>query len=225
MSNETLISMSQLCKSYRTDEVLTHALHAIDLDIYGSESVAITGASGGGKSTLLAVMGLLEPFNSGSYLLNGIDVRRLSFDEACRVRNQYIGFVFQSFNLISSMSVLDNVMLPLRYGSKKRLPEQLEWARFLLEQVGMSHRLNHRPTQLSGGQQQRVAIARALVMEPLLILADEPTGNLDTKTAAEIIDLLFKMQSFGATLVYVTHDNNLAKQAQRIVKINDGEIE
>ncbi|MEH8022467.1 MULTISPECIES: ABC transporter ATP-binding protein [Rheinheimera] len=215
--------MSQLCKTYRAGEIQTSALKSVDLEIHSNESLAITGASGGGKSTLLAVMGLLESFDSGRYLLNGIDVKQLSFDEACRIRNRYIGFVFQSFQLIESMSVQDNVMLPLRYGSKKPVAEQVDWVHFLLEQVGMSHRLTHRPSQLSGGQQQRVAIARALVMQPLLILADEPTGNLDSKTAVEIIDLLFKLQSFGATLVYVTHDSALAEQAQRIVQINDGE--
>lgn len=224
MSAPALISMHQLGKTYRTDEVMTLALKDVDLDIHSNESVAISGASGGGKSTLLAVMGLLSPFDAGRYLLNGIDVTQLSFDEACRIRNQYIGFVFQSFQLIESMTVLDNVLLPLRYGSNKPKTEQLEWAKYLCEQVGMAHRLQHKPTQLSGGQQQRVAIARALVMQPLLILADEPTGNLDSKTATEIIDLLFNMQSFGATLVYVTHDARLAERAMRTIHISDGQI-
>lgn len=224
MSDSLLISMRQLGKAYRAEDVMTLALNAVDLEINRNESIAITGASGGGKSTLLAVMGLLSPFDSGDYLLNGIDVRQLSFDEGCRIRNQYIGFVFQSFQLIESMSVLENVLLPLRYGSKKSKAAQLEWVQFLCEQVGVVHRLNHRPGQLSGGQQQRVAIARALVMQPLLILADEPTGNLDSKTATEIIDLLFRIQSFGATLVYVTHDAALAGQAQRIIQISDGKI-
>ncbi len=219
-----LISCRGLCYSYRTEEVVTHALREVDLEVQEGEMVAITGPSGCGKSTLLALLGLLETPAAGRYCLLGRDVRGLGAATRAAVRNRLLGMVFQSFWLLADRSVLDNVALPLRYrpgiGSRARRAQAMA----ALERVGLAHRARHRPSRLSGGEQQRVAIARALVGGPRLILADEPTGNLDSGNAAAVFDLLAGLNRDGATLVYVTHDEALARRAPRRVRLLDGRV-
>jgi len=217
------LQMTDVTKSYRTDLVETRALNKITLTVEEGEFVAVSGPSGSGKTTFLNVTGLLDSFESGTYLLDGRDVSRLSDREQSRIRNEKIGFVFQSFNLIPDLDVFDNVDVPLRYrglssGERKR---RIETA---IERVGLAARLRHLPSQLSGGQQQRVAIARALAGEPRLILADEPTGNLDSSTAAEIMNLLHDVNDAGTTIVMVTHDPSCAAHAARQIHILDGRL-
>ena len=215
--------MSGIKKVYRTDLVETHALSELTLDVPAGQFVAIMGPSGSGKTTFLNVAGLLDTFNEGSYRLDGHDVSRLSDSEMSRIRNRKIGFVFQSFNLIPDLDVFDNVDVPLRYrglaGGERR--QRIEHA---LEQVGLSSRRRHLPSQLSGGQQQRVAIARVLGGDPSLILADEPTGNLDSMMSREIMDLLEKINDEGATIVMVTHSAECAARAQRQIHLLDGKV-
>ena len=218
-----IISLQDITKDYRTDEVITKVLQGISLTIHEGEFTAITGPSGSGKSTLLHIIGLLDTATSGKYLLQDKNVTKLSEDQQAYVRNQEIGFVFQSFNLLQRASVLENVTLPAVYaGVKKELRET--YGRELLKKVGLGDQLYKKPNQLSGGQQQRVAIARALVNNPSIILADEPTGNLDTKSGKGVIDTLKDLNKQGKTVIVITHDLQIANQARRIIAIQDGKI-
>ena len=219
-----VIELTGITKHFSTEEVDTYALRGIDLEVRRGEFVAVTGPSGCGKSTLMAVLGLLTAFQQGRYRLAGRDVGTLNGDARATVRNQHIGFVFQSFNLIGDLTVLENVALPLKFRGGVSRSQREERARGALERVGLTQRLKHYPHQLSGGQQQRVAIARALVGEPDLILADEPTGNLDSENAATVMRLFEELHAAGATLLMVSHDADLAARAQRIVHMLDGHI-
>ncbi len=218
-----MLTMQGIHKIYRTEQIETHALSDFDLEVEAGQFLAVMGPSGSGKSTFLNVAGLLDGFDRGSYHLDGADVSRLSDREMSRIRNEKIGFIFQGFNLIPDLDVFDNVDVPLRYrGMKARARrEAIEEA---LQIVGLKSRRKHYPSQLSGGQQQRVAIARALVGSPQLIFADEPTGNLDSAMAAEILDLLEKINALGATVVMVTHDAELARRASRQIYLLDGRL-
>ena len=223
MTNETLIHLEGLTKVFYTDEVETHALSGIHLDIQKGEYVAISGPSGCGKSTLLSILGLLDSPTGGTYLLNTRQVQNLDLSERARIRNREIGFIFQSFNLIGDLTVFENVELPLTYrgmpaAERKRRVESA------LERVGMGHRARHLPGQLSGGQQQRVAVARALVGQPNVLLADEPTGNLDSRNGEAVMDLLQELHRGGATICMVTHDARFARYADRTVQLFDGRV-
>jgi len=216
-----MLEMRQVSKIYRTAMVETHALRSLDLHVRDGEFVAVTGPSGSGKTTFLNIAGLLETFTEGDYLLDGENVRGMSDDARSRLRNQKIGFIFQGFNLIPDLNLFDNVDVPLRY---RGLPAADRKARIekALGQVGLASRMKHYPAELSGGQQQRVAIARALAGEPKLLLADEPTGNLDSQMARGVLELLEQINAAGTTIVMVTHDPELAARAQRNVHIVDG---
>ena len=216
-----MLSMTQITKVYRTELVETHALRALDLHVAEGEFVAVTGPSGSGKTTFLNIAGLLEELSGGEYVLDGQNVRGLSDDARSRLRNQKIGFIFQSFNLIPDLNLFDNVDVPLRYRgmSAAERKERIEKA---LSDVGLGSRMKHYPAELSGGQQQRAAIARALAGSPRLLLADEPTGNLDSQMARGIMELLEEINATGTTIVMVTHDPELAARAQRNVHIVDG---
>ena len=218
-----MLEMRQVTKVYRTDLLETHALREFGMQVEKGEFVAVTGPSGSGKTTFLNVAGLLETFDTGSYVLDGEDVGGLDDDARSGVRNRKIGFIFQSFNLIPDLNVYDNVDVPLRY---RRMPaaERRERITSALDLVGLSSRLKHLPSQLSGGQQQRVAIARALAGDPALILADEPTGNLDSLMARQVLDLLEQINDMGTTVVMVTHDPELARRAHRNVQVIDGQV-
>ncbi|HZY42141.1 MAG TPA: ABC transporter ATP-binding protein [Anaerolineae bacterium] len=217
-----MIEIEQLTKVYQMGETEVRALNGVSLTINDGEWVAITGPSGSGKSTLMAILGCLDSPTSGSYRLDGLDVAQMRDDQLAAVRNQKIGFVFQQFNLLARTSALENVELPLLYSSGNHRREK---ARSALEAVGLHDRLNHRPNELSGGQQQRVAIARALVSEPSILLADEPTGNLDSKTGKEIMALFGDLhRTRGITVIFVTHDPVIAANAQRVIRINDGVV-
>lgn len=220
-----IIEISELRKDYETSDVITHALRGIELTINSGDYVAISGPSGCGKSTLLSILGLLEQPSDGKYLIGGIDVTELEFDQAAELRNRKIGFIFQSFNLIDDLSVLENVALPLRYHPNfKDKDKIISRAEECLSMVDMSHRLGHKPNQLSGGQQQRVAIARALVANPSLLLVDEPTGNLDSKSGDEIMAILRKLSEEGTTICMVTHDYRYANMAKTQLTLSDGKI-
>ena len=219
-----MLKMVQVCKSFRTETVETTALKDLDLEINTDEFVAIVGPSGSGKSTFLNIAGLLEPIDSGSYQLDGIDVSEFNDFQRSRIRNEKIGFIFQSFNLISDLNIYDNIDVPLRYRRMKKT-QRRQRIDHVLETVGLAGRAKHYPGQLSGGQQQRAAIARALAGSPAMLLADEPTGNLDSTMATGVIDLLLDLHSTGSTVVMVTHDGSLAQQAQRRVHLRDGSIE
>ena len=208
---------------FLTDEVETHALSEIQMHIAKGEYVAIAGPSGCGKSTLLSILGLLDSPSSGQYLLNGRPVAELGGAERARVRNREIGFIFQSFNLIGDLSVFENVELPLTYRGMKAA-ERRQRVAAALERVGMAHRAKHLPSQLSGGQQQRVAVARAVAGEPLILLADEPTGNLDSKSGEAVMDLLKELHQAGATICMVTHDPRYARHADRSIHLFDGRV-
>lgn len=221
---DALIKIENLKKIFQTDEVETHALSNINLTINEGEYVSISGPSGCGKSTLLSIIGLLDVASSGSYHLSGSEVVDLSKPERARIRNKEIGFVFQSFNLISDLTVEENVELPLTYRNDLTKTQRKDWVKSALSVVDMSHRALHFPSQLSGGQQQRVAVARAIVGKPSMILADEPTGNLDTHNAEAVMDLLDKLHCEGATICMVTHDPRSRLRAQRNVSILDGVI-
>jgi putative ABC transport system ATP-binding protein len=218
-----MIEMQNIQKIYRTEHVETHALSGFTLSIQPGEFVSLMGPSGSGKTTLLNVTGLLDTFDGGTYMLDGENVSSLSDRQMSRFRNEKIGFIFQSFNLIPDLNVYDNVDVPLRYRGlpSKARRERIEEA---LEIVGLTSRVNHFPSQLSGGQQQRVAVARAVVGTPKLILADEPTGNLDSAMANEIMDLLEKINELGTTVVIVTHDSELAVRAPRQIYLLDGRL-
>jgi putative ABC transport system ATP-binding protein len=220
---ESLIHLDGVTKVFITDEVETHALAGIHLDIQKGEYLSIAGPSGCGKSTLLAILGLLDSPSDGSYILNGKPVQNLKLSERARIRNREIGFIFQAFNLIGDLTVYENVELPLTYRGmpsaerKKRVHEALE-------RVGMSHRVKHYPSQLSGGQQQRVAVARALGGDPSILLADEPTGNLDSANGEAVMDLLRELHRGGATICMVTHDPRYARYADRNIHLFDGRV-
>jgi putative ABC transport system ATP-binding protein len=222
-SAQPLIRLDGITKVFYTDEVETHALAGIHLEIQQGEYVAIAGPSGCGKSTLLAILGLLDTPTDGTYLLNNNHVANLSLSERARVRNREIGFIFQSFNLIGDLTVFENVELPLIYRGMKAA-ERRERANGALERVGMAHRSKHLPSQLSGGQQQRVAVARAVAGQPSILLADEPTGNLDSKNGEAVMDLLRELHRAGATICMVTHDPRYAAHADRSVHLFDGRI-
>jgi putative ABC transport system ATP-binding protein len=221
--NDTVIQLEKLSKVFLTDEVETHALTGIELAIRKGEFLSISGPSGCGKSTLLSILGLLDSPSEGTYTLNGKPVESLSMSERARVRNREIGFIFQAFNLIGDLTVYENVELPLTY---RGIPsaERKTRVQGALEKVEMSHRMKHYPSQLSGGQQQRVAVARALACSPSILLADEPTGNLDSKNGEAVIDLLRGLHAEGATICMVTHDPRYAKHADRTVHLFDGKL-
>ena len=218
-----LIRLDAVTKVFLTDEVETHALSGIHLDIRDGEYISIAGPSGCGKSTLLSILGLLDTPSNGSYALKGGEVANLSFADRARIRNREIGFIFQSFNLIGDLTVFENVELPLTYrgmgaGDRKTLVTQA------LDRVGMAHRAKHLPSQLSGGQQQRVAVARALAGKPAILLADEPTGNLDSSNGEAVMNLLKELHAGGATICMVTHDERFAQHADRTVHLFDGRV-
>ena len=224
MSPNALISLEGIRKSYALGGNVVHALREIDLKIEKGEYTALMGPSGSGKSTLMNIIGCLDSPSQGQYWLNGKEVSRMNDVDLSQVRNQEIGFVFQTFNLLNRLSALDNVALPLVYAGMKS-KERLARAEEVLEQVGLKDRMHHRPNELSGGQRQRVAVARALVNNPSLLLADEPTGNLDTKTSHEIMALFEEIHQQGNTIVLVTHEEDIAAHAKRIVRLRDGLIE
>lgn len=221
---ETLIKVEDLCKIYNPGENEVRALDHVSLEIKKGELVAIIGQSGSGKSTFMNMLGCLDVPTSGRYYLNGIDVSEMSDNELSEVRNREIGFIFQGFNLIANLNAIENVELPLIYrGIDRRTRHQL--AVDSLKLVGLEKRMNHKPSEMSGGQQQRVAIARAIAAQPPVILADEPTGNLDSASSREILEILQKMHKTGRTVILITHDNGIAAQARRVVRIMDGKIE
>lgn len=218
-----MIELTGVSKTYRMGTVDVHALHPLDLTIRAGEFVAIMGPSGSGKSTLMNVLGCLDVPTTGVYRLAGKEVQTLSEEELAVVRNKKIGFVFQNFNLLARQTVLKNVELPMVYGGVPR-GERLERAKELLAKVGLADRITHKPNELSGGQRQRVAIARALTMRPAVLLADEPTGNLDTKSSADIMELFAQINAEGATVILVTHEPYIAEYARRIIRLADGKI-
>jgi putative ABC transport system ATP-binding protein len=221
---ETLLAVQGLRKTYTIGTQTVHALDGVDLTIARNEYVALMGPSGSGKSTLMNMLGCLDTPTSGSYLLNGKDVSRLDEDALADIRNKEIGFVFQTFNLLPRYSALENVALPLIYAGVSR-DEREERARQVLDQVGLADRMHHRPNELSGGQRQRVAVARALVNRPSIILADEPTGNLDSATSMEIMALFRAIHEAGNTIIVVTHEEDIAACAQRVVRLKDGRVD
>ncbi|MGQ0826861.1 MAG: ABC transporter ATP-binding protein [Bacteroidota bacterium] len=221
---QSIIQLSNIAKAYKIGTEVIHALRSVSLDIYKNEFVALMGPSGSGKSTLMNVLGCLDTPSSGEYDLNGIPVAKMLDNELAEVRNKEIGFVFQSFNLLPRSTALDNVMLPLVYAGYSKA-DRLKRGKEVLDQVGLGDRIMHKPNELSGGQRQRVAIARALVNNPAIILADEPTGNLDSKTSVEIMALLEEIHKQGNTIILVTHEEDIAQHAHRIVRLKDGIVE
>ena len=223
-SNNEILVMRQLCKSYMLGSMELKVLRNIDLTVRQGEYIAIMGPSGSGKSTLLNLLGCLDTPTSGIYSLAGDDVSRLNDDDLSRIRGSRIGFIFQSYNLIAQLNIIENIEIPMYY---QGVPEHESVARAadLAQMVGLGDRINHRPFELSGGQQQRVAIARALSNDPVILLADEPTGNLDTKSGAEILAILDDLHKKGKTLIIVTHDDNIAKHAHRTIHLLDGRID
>jgi putative ABC transport system ATP-binding protein len=223
---EALIETQELTKVYGAGEIAVHALDGVDTVVEEGEFVAVMGPSGSGKSTLMNILGCLDRPTGGRYILDGEDVSELSKDRLAGVRNLKIGFVFQSYNLLPRLTAAKNVMMPMLYNGHGHLSdrERYERAVEVLESVGLGDRIHHRPNELSGGQQQRVAIARALVSDPALILADEPTGNLDTRSSGEIMDVLHTLHEQGATIVMVTHELDIAEHAQRVIYLRDGRI-
>ena len=222
-SGTPLIHLEGVTKVFYTDEVETHALSGIHLDIQKGEYIAIAGPSGCGKSTLLSILGLLDSPSDGTYILNGKSVADLTLSERTRIRNREVGFIFQAFNLIGDLTVYENVELPLTYRGMPSA-ERKQRVQESLEKVGMAHRIKHYPSQLSGGQQQRVAVARALGGKPSVLLADEPTGNLDSKNGEQAMELLRNLHREGATICMVTHDPRYARHAERTVRLFDGRI-
>ena len=223
--NENLIEITGMTKVYGEDEAAVYALAGVDVQVHRGEFVAIMGPSGSGKSTLMNIVGCLDRPTEGAYILDGRDVSQMSRDELAQVRNEKLGFIFQSFNLLPRLSALSNVMLPMLYTDEDVSDEDAE-ARAIssLTAVGLEKRLHHRPNQLSGGQQQRVAIARALINKPPLLLADEPTGNLDSRSSVEVMDILHGLHKSGVTIVMVTHEPDIAAHAERVICVKDGKI-
>ena len=221
---QPIIKLEGITKIYHTDDIETHALSGIDLSLMDGDYVCLSGPSGCGKSTLLSILGLLDTPNSGNYFINGREVQNIKSSERAAIRNSEIGFIFQSFNLIGNLSVYENVELPLNYRNDMSRVEKKKQVESVLERVEMSHRSNHFPSQLSGGQQQRVAVARALVSKPSILLADEPTGNLDSKNGESVMQLLAELHKGGATICMVTHDSRFADYAQTTLQLLDGKI-
>ncbi|MDB5020175.1 MAG: macrolide transporter ATP-binding protein [Pedobacter sp.] len=219
-----LINIKDIGRKYVIGAEVIHALKSVTLDIHKGEFVALMGPSGSGKSTLMNILGCLDTPSKGDYILNGINVSHMTDNDLAEVRNQEIGFVFQTFNLLPRSTALDNVALPLIYAGANKAERETR-ARQALENVGLGNRVTHKPNELSGGQRQRVAVARALINNPSIILADEPTGNLDTKTSIEIMGLLEEIHSKGNTIILVTHEEDIAQHAHRIVRMRDGLIE
>ncbi len=219
-----LVDVQDICKVYNPGENEVRALDHVSVQIHEKEFVAIIGQSGSGKSTLMNMLGCLDVPTSGTYMLHGKDVSHMSDDELSDIRNQEIGFIFQGFNLIQNLTALENVELPLIYrGVSKK--ERIELSKEALKKVGLEKRMDHKPAEMSGGQQQRVAIARAIAQAPPIILADEPTGNLDSGSSKEIMEILRELHEDGRTVIIITHDNEIAAQAKRVIKIMDGRIE
>lgn len=219
----SLIEIRDIYKIYNPGENEVRALDGITLTVEHGEFLAIVGQSGSGKSTLMNMLGLLDIPTSGTYTLDGVDVKNMTDDELSEIRNKEIGFIFQGFNLIPSLTAVENVELPLVYRGMKK-EERNKLALEALERVGLSHRLDHLPKQMSGGQQQRVAIARAVAARPPIILADEPTGNLDSHSGVEVMKILHELHQEGRTVILITHDNDIANEAERVIKISDGQI-
>jgi putative ABC transport system ATP-binding protein len=225
VQDKLVVQAKELTKIYRMGEMEVQALRGASLDIERGETVAIMGPSGSGKSTLMNILGCLDRPSGGDYYLDGENVAQMGDDQLAQVRNRKVGFIFQSFNLLPRASALANVELPMRYSAKSG-SERRRKAREALQLVGLDDRMDHRPSELSGGQQQRVAIARALVNDPAIVMADEPTGNLDSKTGEEIMDLLLRLnKERGVTLIMVTHDPDVASRTERIIRIRDGQVE
>ena len=222
--SHALLQARDLRKTYHVGDQVVHALDGLDLDIHANEYVALMGPSGSGKSTLMNMLGCLDSPTSGSYVLNGQDVSRLEDDALADIRNREIGFVFQTFNLLPRYTAQENVALPMIYAGVGKA-DRMKRAEEVLAQVGLADRMDHRPNELSGGQRQRVAVARALVMRPSIILADEPTGNLDTATSLEVMELFADIQKAGNTVILVTHEEDIAACADRIVRLRDGRVE
>jgi putative ABC transport system ATP-binding protein len=221
---ETIISLDKIVKNYYIGSITVEALRSVDIEIKKNEYVAIMGPSGSGKSTLMNLIGALDTPTSGTYILNGTDVSKMDDNRLAEIRNQEIGFVFQTFNLLPRYTALENVTLPLIYGGVGK-SERLERAKQTLSEVGLGDRMDHRPNELSGGQRQRVAVARALVNKPSIILADEPTGNLDSKTSIDIMKLFGQIHALGNTIILVTHEEFIARYAHRIIHLLDGEVD
>ena len=224
MSN-AIIKVSDLRKDYHVGEMTVHALRGVDMEIHEGDFAAIMGASGSGKSTMLNILGCLDKPSSGEYQLDGVNMGEMNKNQLAGLRNNKLGFIFQSYNLLPRTTALENVELPLFYNSKVRTKERKERAIYALEQVGLADRMNHMPNQLSGGQQQRVAIARSLVNDPVVILADEATGNLDTRTSYEIMELFQRLNDNGKTIVFVTHESDIARFMKRNIVFRDGRIQ
>jgi len=222
-ATNVLINLSKITKDYITEDITTNVLKGISLLVNKGDFIAITGRSGSGKSTLMNIIGVLDTPTSGTYILNGVDISKMEEDELAFVRNKEIGFVFQSFNLLNRASALENVILPSIYAGLKP-SERHERAVKMLKDLGLSDKMNNRPNQLSGGQQQRVAIARALMNNPELILADEPTGNLDTKSGQDVMNILKELNNEGKTIVLITHEADIAKHAKKVIHIEDGKL-
>jgi putative ABC transport system ATP-binding protein len=221
---ENVITISNIVKNYMIGEIVVKALRSVSININKNEYVAIMGPSGSGKSTLMNIIGCLDTPTAGDYVLNGTDVSKLQDNDLAEIRNKEIGFVFQTFNLLPRYSALENVMLPLVYAGQTKAERQ-EKALAVMESVGLTDRMHHKPNELSGGQRQRVAVARALVNKPSIILADEPTGNLDSKTSIDIMNLFADIHDNGNTIILVTHEEDIARHALRIIRLRDGEVE
>lgn len=219
-----ILSLSNISKSFKTDKINTLAVNMASLNVYKQDFISIKGASGSGKSTLLSILGLLEPFNSGQYQIAGTCTEKLTTLQKGEIRNHHFGYIFQSFNLVEELNAWQNVALPLSFRKSENKKQSKESALRMLAKVGLEHRTEHYPSQLSGGQQQRVAIARALVTKPDIILADEPTGNLDSHTSNEIEQLLIELNQQGQSLIVVTHDHAFADKARRKFTMNDGSL-
>jgi putative ABC transport system ATP-binding protein len=218
-----MLSMKNISKVYQTEKVQTHALRDFNLEVEEGEFIAVTGPSGSGKTTFLNIAGMLEPFTSGEFTLDGVDIGKLNDNQTADLRNQKIGFIFQGFNLIPDLNLYENIEVPLRYAGINRSERKLRIEE-CLEKVGLASRAKHLPQQLSGGQQQRVAIARALAGKPRFLLADEPTGNLDSLMARQVMELLEKINEDGSTIIMVTHDPELARRAPRNIQVVDGQL-